>query len=194
LEHEPQMLERLRAGLPALVEPQVTLHAGDLRDFSIPFLFRLVVAPCNVFAQLADKELADCLQAVGRHLTAGGTLAFEVPSPSDAEYAIQASAEPLSAFTEPQTGNPVQVYAEQVAGEEEGEQFVRWRYDELQPDGTVRRHALETRFFLRPPAKIAAQLLAAKLGPPTFFGDYRGSPWTGTSPTLLVVSRRSEGL
>jgi hypothetical protein len=93
------------------------------------------VSSYNVFAQLADRT--GRLPPNRRPAPGGRARWRSVPSPPMPSTPSSPAASYLSAFTEPDR-NPVQCTPSRLPRGRE--QFVRWRYDELQPDGTVRRH------------------------------------------------------
>ena len=117
----------------------------------------------------------------------GGSLAFEVPCPWRAEGSTDPT-EPLAAFLEPESGNPVQVYAEQRADPEGNRVEVIWRYDELRPDGTVQSCLLPTTFHLRRPEDYSEVLADAGFRSVAFYGDYDLEPLGPESPQFIVVA------
>lgn len=55
-------------------------------------------------------------------------------------------------------------------------------------EGSIRRWHESVRVY--EPDELDSMLRAAGLEPITRFGDYDGSPWTATSPRLLIVARK----
>ena len=81
-ESEIDLAELLVARLPAAVAGRITSVPGDLRTFSVPGRFPLVIAAFNVVEHLYTRvELAACLARVAAHLAPGGAFAFDVQLP-----------------------------------------------------------------------------------------------------------------
>ena len=183
----PAMLRRAGAGLPEEVRRRVRLVEQDVLALDLPERFRLILAPCNTLAGLADFELARALPRLHAHLLPGGKLAFEVPAPDQASGEVD-SDEPLAAFVEPESGNPVQVYATQDAGHAGGRVDVTWRYDELLPDGGVRSWSLPTAFHLRQPRDFTSLLETAGFAGAAYYGGYALEPLGPGDPLMIVVA------
>lgn len=85
LDQSAAMLARLGeriARLPPVVAARITPVTGDLRTFSVPGRFPLVIAAFNVLEHLYTRsELIACLQRVAAHLAPGGAIAFDVQLP-----------------------------------------------------------------------------------------------------------------
>jgi len=73
---------RLRAESPD-VQQRASLQRGDMRDFELGRMFRLVTIPFRPFQHLVmvQEQLA-CLAAIRRHLERDGRLVFDVFNPS----------------------------------------------------------------------------------------------------------------
>jgi SAM-dependent methyltransferase len=183
----PAMLHRAGAGLPEELRRRMQLVKQDLLALDLTQRFGLIVAPCNTLASLADSELARALPRLHAHLRPGGTLAFEVPATNQASEEVD-SDEPLAAFVEPESGNPVQVYATQAAGEAGGRVVVTWRYDELLPDGGVRSWSLPTAFHLRQRRDFTTLLERAGFASAACYGGYALEPPGADDLQMIVVA------
>ncbi len=187
IDTNPAMLRRAGAGLPEEIRRRMRLVEQDVLALDLPERFRLILAPCNTLSGLADAELERALPRLHTHLHPGGKLAFEVPAPDQASGEVD-SGEPLAAFIEPESGNPVQVYATQGAGDASGRVNVTWRYDELLPDGEVRSWSLPTAFYLRQPRDFASLLEKAGFVGTAFYGGYGLEPLGAGHPLLIVIA------
>jgi SAM-dependent methyltransferase len=187
IDTNPAMLRRAGAGLPDEVRRRMQLVEQDVLALDLPERFRLIVAPCNTLAGLADPELARVLPRLHAHLLPGGTLAFEVPATMQASEEVD-SDEPLAAFVEPESGNPVQVYATQGAGDAAGRVDVTWRYDELLPDGGVRSWSLPSAFHLRQPRDFTSRLEMAGFAGAACYGGYALEPLGEDDLQMIVVA------
>jgi SAM-dependent methyltransferase len=187
IDTNPAMLRRAGEGLSEGLRRRVRLIEQDVRSLDLRDRYRLILAPCNALAGLADGDLAQALSRLQAHLRPQGILAFEAPCPGQAEEEVD-PAEPLAAFLEPESGNPVQVYATQRTEPDSGSVEVTWRYDELQPDGTVRSCSLPTTFRVRHPEGYAPLLTNAGFAGVSFHGGYNLEPLGPDSLQLIVVA------
>ncbi len=184
LDRDPHMLARSARRLAAR---DVPLHCADLRHFQLEGQYALILVPCNTFAQLDDREASSMLACARRHLLPGGRLAAELPTPGEA-HALPAAADgPLATFFEPETGNPVQLSAECSASPDGRLVKVLWHYDELQPDGQVRRTTVPAAFHLRRRREVRQLLRKAGFASIQFLGDYDGSPYRPGAPHLIAL-------
>jgi SAM-dependent methyltransferase len=186
IDTSPEMLRRAREALPAELRSRVRFVDQDVRSLDLPDRYRLILAPCNTLAGLPDVDLAQALTRSRAHLHPGGSLAFEVPCPSQAEVTTDSS-EPLDTFLDPESGNPVQVYAAQQVSPEGVRVEVVWRYDELRPDGIVESWTLPTTFHLRGPEDYGRLLTDAGFADVRFFGNYDLEPLGPDSPQVMIV-------
>jgi SAM-dependent methyltransferase len=189
LDSNPAMLRRAQAA--AAPAGGVRLVQGDLRALDLGKRFRLILSPCNTLATLQDADLPPLFARVREHLFAGGAFAFEAPGPGEA-LADHDPQEPLAAFVDGESGNPVQVSASQRADPPAGSVTVAWRYDELIADGSVRSWALPVTFHLRSPEVYARLLEQAGLRPVALLGDYRRRALAPGDTRLIVVAVREK--
>jgi SAM-dependent methyltransferase len=84
LDANEKMLGGLRTKLatcPPRVQGLVTIVHGDMRTFTLPERFSLVIAPFRAFLHnVTQQERAACLQRVRQRLNPGGHFAFTIPS------------------------------------------------------------------------------------------------------------------
>jgi len=186
------MLRRAREGLSAEPGRRVHLVEQDVRSLELPNRYRLILAPCNALAGLPGLDLAQALSRLRKHLLPGASFAFEVPCPWQSEGTTDPT-EPLAAFLEPESGHPVQVYAEQQTDSDGKRVDVTWRYDELLPDGTVHSWSLPTTFHLRRPEDYAKLLADAGFTDVTFSGGY-GLELLGPDSLQLIVVAHASGM
>lgn len=187
IDTNPAMLARASDGVPQALRHRVRLVEQDLLALDLPDRFRLILAPCNTLAGLPDDELVQALLKLRSHLLPKGNLAFEVPGANQAAGDADLD-RPLSAFIDPASGNPVQVYAEQLADPAGRRADVTWRYDELFPDGGVRSWSLPTTFHLRRPQEYASMLEEAGFSGSEFYGGYGLGPLGPDDLQMIVVA------
>ncbi len=185
LDQEPAMLVRARRHLGGQ-SGRGPLHQADLATFALGRTYALILIPCNTLAHLPHDRARQAFHAARRHLRPGGALAFELPNAADA-VAETVDDEPLDVFLEPETGHAVQVYARTGSLAPEVAQ-VEWVYDELLPEGEVRRHTHRMAYHLWEPNELEQALRKAGYREIALFGDYNRAPLTSDSPRLLVVA------
>ncbi len=186
LDREPGMLARAARRLAPHAVP---LHCADLRDFRLDHPYALILLPCNTFALLDDGEAAAMLACARRHLLPSGRLAAEVPTPEEARALTSAADGPVATFLEPESGHPVQLYAE-CSGSADGRRVdIAWHYDTLLPDGEVRRTTVRSRFHLRRRSEIRRLLSSAGFASVRFLGDYDRTPYRPGAPRLIVLAQ-----
>ncbi|MCL4369013.1 MAG: class I SAM-dependent methyltransferase [Actinobacteria bacterium] len=188
LDNDPAMLARARRRTPPSHDARVHRVEGDLRDFTLPKRFRLVLIPCNTFAGLTESDAAACLASVRRHLLTGGGLAIELPNPHDAFDEAFDGTEPITEFYEAEAGRPVQVYARQTFDPVARRLDVEWRYDELRSDGQVLRTLVPAVYHLRTEQDLASLLHGAGFARVDLYGDYASGPLLVTSERMLLVA------
>ena len=193
IDTNPAMLRRARAAAARPLAGRVLLVQGDVRALDLEQRFRLVLSPCNTLAALEDADLAAAFAGVRAHLHPAGAFAFEVPGPGE-ELADHDADEPLAAFIDGESGNPIQVSAAQSSEASAGRVIVTWRYDELLPDGTVQSWALPAPFYLRPPEAYALLLERAGMRPVAFYGDYQRRTLAPGDTRMIVVAVAEERL
>jgi len=193
LDSNPAMLRRARAAAAQRSAGQVRLVQGDARALHLEQRFRLILSPCNTLAALEDTDLAATFAGIRAHLHPAGAFAFEVPGPGE-ELANHDPQEPLAAFMDGESGNPVQVSATQRSDAAAGRVTVTWRYDELLPDGTVRSWVLSVPYELRPPEAYARFLEQAGLRTVALYGDYRRRALAPGDTRMVVVAVRQTRL
>jgi SAM-dependent methyltransferase len=189
----PAMLRRARAAAAGPHMGRVLFVHGDLRALDLEQRFRLVFSPCNTLAALDDAGLAAAFAGVRAHLHPAGAFAFEVPGPGE-ELVDHAPEEPLAAFIDGESGNPIQLSATQDSDVSAGRVVVTWRYDELLPDGTVQSWTLPVPFYLRPPEDYARLLERARLRPVAFYGDFQRRTLAPGDARRIVVAVTEERL
>jgi SAM-dependent methyltransferase len=168
---------------------RVPLIQADLGQFRMRRSFNLIIIACNTFAELADATAGAALACIRAHLALEGMLALDLPNPT--QWPWEGSDEPLMSYTEPRSGNPVQLYAQQALETGGALCRVRWSYDELLPDGRVRRHEIRTNYHLRGPHQMRNLLREAGFSACQVYGGYRLQAYARTSQRLIVLASPS---
>jgi len=187
LDNDPQMLAFTRQALKPPASLRISLHHLDMTQFEFGHPFGLIIVPCNTFAYLDDEGARACLKCCHRHLTPGKPLALDLPNPHLLQEQPPDPDHPITEFVEPDSGNPIQLYAQQERLGS-GQFDVRWHYDELKPDGTVQRHTFQQQYHLRSSQAITALMIDNGFKSVEIFGDYEHAPLEADSPRMLVVA------
>jgi SAM-dependent methyltransferase len=184
IDNDPGMLARAAAHSSAGFRHLVSLHQSDIRDYTLGRFFPLAISPCNTFAFLPDDEFQQAAACAARHLQRGGRLVLDLPAQMADEANLTGAPELCSAFDDLESGNPVQVSSLERA---DGSLIhVTWLYDELFPDGRVKRTEIPMTYHLRDPEAISGLLSSAGFESIEFFGNLQRSPWRRGSPRIIA--------
>lgn len=173
------------SGGPLLVQ-------ADLRAFRLSAIFRLIIISCNTFSELDDPMAQSTLHRLRAHLAKDGCLAIDLPNPKSAEPSDEI--EILMSYYDPIGQNPIQLSARQRASKTGAQVQVHWYYDELFPNGSVRRHETRTTYHLRGPEHMTHLLGEAGFRDSRIYGDYEFGGFSPDSDRMLVLSSPGEGV
>jgi SAM-dependent methyltransferase len=184
LDVAPAMLARAREKSAGLA---IQWIQADVRDFSLPARFGLVLSAGAVFQHLlerADQEA--CLACVRRHLAPGGAFAFEVMLPHPSRLADEPDEQPWTTYTGPGgcqvsvSGTSTFDVLRQVTTETA---IRRWQ---TATGEAVERHApLTLRQFF--PQELEALLHYNGFQIRERCGNWDGSPLAADSPLIILV-------
>ncbi len=164
---------------------------GDLRDFSVPGRFPLVLAAFNVLEHLYTRvELAACLRRVSAHLAAGGHFAFDVQMPDAAWLARDPRRRwARTRFAHPRTGEAL-VYSTNHDYDPIGQiALIRLFYERADGRGRPRVvHLSQRKYF---PAELEALLFSSGFDVVERYGDFFSSPLDGGAESQVLVCVRS---
>lgn len=198
LDRDPAMLDRLRQKLanePPEVRERVTLMAGDMRDFTVPERFFLVIAPFRAFLHnLTEHDQLACLARVREHLRPGGCFAFNVFHPS-LEYmahhtgALEGIWRWRGTFPRADGGCVARSEANRY---DTVRQLVdsQHRFEEYGPDGTLTRtslHRLHLAYLY--PRDLRRLLTQAGFQSVQISGGFDGRPFEKDTDELVIEAR-----
>ena len=189
LDNDPAMLQRLSASISDNTSERVSLEKAEIEDFNLSDRFTMVFSPCNTFSYLPQEPAQQALLAIRRHLLPGGLLVLDLPNPGFLLKAPIDPHEPVDSFFEPEKGLPVQVYADQEIHPDCCRVDVTWHYDELHPDGFVRRFNYPITYYMRNPELLTSMLVKAGFKHIRFEGGYNRQNLTDESHRLIVSAR-----
>ena len=122
--------------------------------------------------------------------------AFDLPNPEESIKAAQismqseeASAAPIDAYLEPESGHPVQVYANYEIDPTPECIRLTWHFDELFPDGKVRRCGHVSNYHLRSKDEMREMLKKSGMPQVRFYGDYKKGPLQSHSSQMIVLAQ-----
>jgi len=195
IEIESAMIERARRKLDAFPQrSQVTFHHGDALTLPLDRTFGLVIIPYNTlmhFLTLAEQRTLLC--RVRDWLHPGGLLVIDLPNAGEAFAAQDTEALTLErTFVDRDTGHLVMQQSSSRLDRAEQKMYVTWIYDEIGPQGALKRTVVPVvihYFFLR---EIALLLDVCGLKLDAVMGDFDGSPYVDGAPRMVVIAKRSD--
>jgi SAM-dependent methyltransferase len=185
LEPSARMLERARAraGQEKL---DLTLLQGDVRTFSVPERFELIIAPFNALMHLyTPNEQLQALQNIHTHLKPGGQFVFDLSVP---RYGTQATMR-HEGETFTQGKDRTDVFLVQRLDEVRQRVTTDYYVDTVGEDGVLRRRffSLEQRYYTR--YEVEWLLRCAGFESPRVQGSFQGGPLEAGSETMVFLTR-----
>jgi SAM-dependent methyltransferase len=195
VDRSPAMLARGQRKLSALahLKRRVTFVAGDALEADLPGPFKLILVPYNGLLHFTSQ--ADQLAALRRFralLADGGRLVFDLPNAGEAFAAQDDGALVLErTFFEPESGHLVMQQSVSALDRIAQQLHITWIYDELLPDGAVRRTLapLVLRYVF--PGELDLMLAAADLRRVAVYGDYQQGSFAEGSPRMIVLAGKA---
>ena len=187
----PAMLERLKQKAAAR-GLDCRVYAGDMRDFTTPRRYRLVICPFNGFAhnETIDDQLKT-LRCCRERLASGGAFALHMSYPS-AAYWMEKDGEPVLEIevANPETGRRLRMYDTRHRDRVAQLQRSDIEIQELEGDRVVASHRFRTsqRWMYR--FELELLFRVAGFARWEFYGGFDRTPLkTDTDPMLAVAWR-----
>jgi SAM-dependent methyltransferase len=193
------MLERCRSKMRSLaseVHRRVTLVEADMTNFSLGHTFALATVPFRPLQHLVSvEEQLGLLDCVRRHLMPGGKLALDVFHPDLKRLASPATPEEIEDTAEHTLADgrrlrrTFRLTAKRIAGQINDAELIYYLQDQ---SGSTTRivHAFPLRYFFR--FELEHLLARAGFEIAEFFGDFDRSPFTDSSPEMIVIAARKD--
>jgi SAM-dependent methyltransferase len=169
---------------------------GDMRDFDLGRVFRLITIPFRAFQHvlLVDEQLG-CLRAIRRHLVPEGRLVFDLFNPSIHNLAkpadgVEADEEPPFVLPDGRTVvRSHRILARDLINQVNSGELV---YHVSHPDGRRERlaHSFKMRSFFR--FEVEHLLARAGFSVEHVFADFDRSPYGSKYPGELIFVARAE--
>jgi SAM-dependent methyltransferase len=182
------MLQTLRAKAAALnLSPR--LYQADMKDFSLPRRYALVMIPFNAFIHnMTQDDQISCLTCCREHLAPGGELVFDTFFPSLEIVGAPQNTRVLEGeFPHPETGLPVRLYDTRSFDRVAQTQHSLNDVELLAADGTVQA-VLHSEISSRYIYKQEMQLLlrVADFARWEIYGDFDHTPLTNENQAMVV--------
>lgn len=132
----------------------------DMRDFHYKRQFETVIIPARSFLHLAEQEdQIASLRTIYNHLKPGGRLLLNFFNPR-LDLIIEradpgASFRPLATFTDPQSGQPIELLARQINDIPGQIQHITWRFER---GNSVHETTMQVRWIYREEFKLLLRL------------------------------------
>ena len=186
LDLDAGMLSHLEHKVRALGR-KVRLLRSDMRDFTMPRRYALVMAPFRVFMHLVstDDQLRT-LRCVREHLEPGGAFVFNLFYPNLASIVTHDGERRLSIeTTDPETGRVVEVY--DVSRYDRVAQIVRVEREVVRVTDSG-REAIRAEFHLRWTYRYEIELLLAAAGFPRWdlWGGFDHRPLEKDTDEMVI--------
>jgi SAM-dependent methyltransferase len=191
LDGEPAMLARARRRLARYGDRARLVHADMRRPELGPQRFDLVLVSANTFMHLEDHAAQRaCLRGVHAHLSEGGAAVLDLANPFHLLALPQGVVSLRRQVHDDATGHTVAVFGSLEADATAPHAVDRLFFDDVGPDGLVRRLActVELRLVFMPELELL--LASCGLGIADAYGDYDLGPYHAASERMIAVVRR----
>ena len=190
LDNAHEMLSFLKQRITPELAPQIKLIEGDMTDFKIDALFRLVILPCNTYSTFTSNTRAKMLTCVFNHLVPGGVFGVSMPNPNLLLALEDSATEPAleTIFSHPKSGNPVQVGSR---WERNGSvvSFI-WHYDHLLPNGRIERLTITNDHQLNTVEQYITEMLTAGFTIRSTYRNFETGPYKPDSNYLIIIAQK----
>jgi SAM-dependent methyltransferase len=178
------MLERAR-----LAAPKAVFVEGDLVSANLGREFDLILAPLGTLLHIELERRVAAFANISRHLRPGGVLVADLPLEQDWSSGVK----PLVCqWTEPDpaTGLEVSKFVSAESDVASLTQNVTYLFDDVAPDGTVRRTSAQFSLSYFTLSEVKLLLNLAELCLEQVAGGYELEPLTDRSERMIVVATK----
>ncbi len=195
VDRDKQALDFLKQSLNAArmeIQARATLVEGDILEYDSDLSFGAVLIPCNTISTFQPANRKALFSKVKSLLKPNGLLAASLPNPVLLLQQLadlratggESELELETIFSHPTTGFPVQV-SSRIAAVGSALKW-EWIYDQLYPEGQVKRTVVTTEHYPTPLYTYLDELSEAGFKSSECLGDFQGSPYTNQSPYLIM--------
>ena len=186
VDRDPKMLSLLKNE----IDPQIKIDIfeQDFLSLSLSKKFPLIIMPCNTYSTLNTEDRKSLLGVISNHLEDKGAFALSMPNPTwMVDLPSEGEPELEEIFVFPKTGNAVQVSS---AWTNDGKVIkVLWHYDQMLPDGNVKRLTAEMKHQLFPAIEYINELEYLGFTLQTF-GDFDQTNYSPDSEYLIIIAEK----
>jgi len=187
----PGMLDVARARA-AEASVSLTMVDADFRPLRLRGRFDVVLAPLGTLQHMeTPDDLVLALEAMARHLAAGGVAVIDVEAPVPDDF--DASPQPLvQHWTKPWGDGRVTKVVSVDAIPSEGIKEVTWHYDVADAQGRLTRVTTEflLRTFTAPELELAARLAGLRVA--ARFAGYEFEPYHDGADRLVMILQAAD--
>lgn len=200
VDNSTPMLSRAREKSAGL--PNAEWTVADITRLALGEQFGLIILVAGTFQLLLDVEQqVACLRGVREHLAPDGRFVFDVAHGDPVAMASwlterrgQYVRNRQRDYVNPQTGNRVQAWSTIEYRTSQQRSINSGFSEEIDEQGVVMRtqygRPMELRYFGR--YEVEHLLARCGLAVDAMYGDYARSPFRGTSPQMVWVTRRAD--
>jgi SAM-dependent methyltransferase len=197
MDFSAQMLERGQRKLKgrADLRGKAHFHQADARTYISERRYALILFSYNAFMHFrTPSDQLAVLRQMKSLLKPDGLLVFDLPNAGETFASADDGALTFErSFTEPESGNLVMQQSISRLDRAEQLQYVQWVYDEIAPDGLLRRTVAPITLRYTFAAELALLLAACGLASLASYGDYDGTPYADGCDRLIVLAGRGNG-
>lgn len=190
-----QMLARgrLRVKGRADLRDLVTFYEGDALTYVYPRQYPLILIPYNTLMHMGTQKNQRALLTHLRKFAApDGKLVIDLPSAGEQFAGIDDNSITLErSFTEPESGNLVMQQSVNSLDRAEQLQHITWIYDEIMPEGTVKRTVAPLLLRYIFPGEMDLLLEVSGWKRVERYGDYDQRPFEEGCERLIAVAEAS---
>lgn len=195
IDNEETMLERAVRHREANDIPaeRMALHQGDVRTYDLDQQFKLVLVPYNGLMHFHTQEdqLA-VLERLHDWTADDGLLVLDLPNAGEV-FATQESDALMveRTFLEPESGHLVMQQSTSYLDRTAQLLYVKWIYDEIAADGTVKRTFAPLVLYYYFFSEITLLLRLAGFTVEGVFGDTEQGPYEDGCERMLIFARKA---
>ncbi len=189
----PPLLKQLNDKLNSLPEntaENLTIIEADITDLDLKTKnFDLVICAFNSLLCITSFEKQQrVLNNAATHLRKGGMLALDLMNPFILNFGGDSIPKPFFTRKNPATGNVYTRFAAMGPMQTNQNQKLFGWYDEVEPDGTLKRQLYE--MYWRPVFRYEIELMLNKAGfkIAEIFGGHQNEPFTPTSRKMFILA------
>lgn len=168
-------------------EYNLQVFQADIEQFRIAKKFSLLILACNTLSTFQESMRQRVYSMIYTHMLDNGVFAASIANPLHlASLPENGEPEVEDSFLDPETNNPVQVSSE---WKRDGRSIlISWHYDQLLPNGQVKRETVENEHYLTQLEEYQAELNRANLILLNVLGDFDWSDYRDDSPYLILIA------